>query len=98
MGRKEYGLAIPRLTVQTLIKPENNMAWYHLARAYAMTGDRKKSISALRTASEKGFADAETLRSNPELAGLRDNPEFQTILGGMEKRAALSNQWRAKRG
>jgi predicted Zn-dependent protease len=92
LERKEYGLAIPQLTLQTLIKPESSAPWYRLACAYAMTGDRKKSLSALKTAAEKGFMDLEALKSDPELAGLRDHSEFQTILGEMEKRTTLSNQ------
>jgi dienelactone hydrolase len=92
LERKEYGLVIPQLTLQTLIKPESSTPWYRLACAYAMTGDRKRSLSALKTATEKGFMDLEALKSDPEMSGLRAHPEFQTILGEMEKRRPLSNQ------
>lgn len=98
MERKEYGLAIPQLTVQTLIKPESNLPWYHLACAYAMTGDRKKSLSALREAVEKGFEDVEALRNTPELEGLSSLPEFQRILGEMARRPTPSHRQNSKRG
>ncbi len=51
-------------------------AFYNLACAYALKGDRTDAFKALTAAKRAGFADRETMLKDPDLVSLRDDPRF----------------------
>jgi len=83
--RREYTSAALRLEAMSGIRPDNPQVYYHLARAHSMSGRTKEAIAALRNAIAKGYRDAATLESNPDLAPLRTQPGYQKIIEGLKK-------------
>jgi predicted esterase len=53
---------------------------YNLACAYALKGDPDTALVWLNRAAEKGFAYPTTFRNDPDLASLRDRPEYEQAL------------------
>jgi putative intracellular protease/amidase len=54
-------------------------AYYDLARAYAMLGEKDKALDALGKAVAAGFADRRWMERDSELDGLRSDPRFKAI-------------------
>jgi tetratricopeptide (TPR) repeat protein len=61
--------------------PGTPLPWYNMARAHARLDHKDDALRALRRALEEGFADDESLRSEPDLASLRDDPRFRSLTG-----------------
>jgi tetratricopeptide (TPR) repeat protein len=53
---------------------------YELAKTYAMAGLNDRALSYLRKALGEGFNDRKKLMNDPELASLRETPEFLQLL------------------
>jgi predicted esterase len=51
-------------------------AYYNLACAYALKGDKLDAFRALTAAKRAGFADRDQMRTDSDLASLRDDPRF----------------------
>jgi hypothetical protein len=51
-------------------------AFYNLACAYALRGDKESALKALLGAKRAGFADRDQMAQDPDLATLRDDPRF----------------------
>jgi hypothetical protein len=51
-------------------------AFYNLACAYALKGDKTDAFKALTGAKRAGFADRDLMMKDPDLASLRDDPRF----------------------
>jgi hypothetical protein len=61
--------------------PGNPVPWYNAARAQARLGRTDDSLRSLRRALDEGFADAECLRTEPDLAALRGDERFRALTG-----------------
>lgn len=81
---KRYDEAVRFLTLATEIDPERAGAFYYLAWAYNSKGDKKKSLKALQTAVDKGFADVAGLESNKAFDSLRNDPQYQKIVSALK--------------
>jgi len=53
---------------------------YELARTYAKAGMNDRALNYLRKALSEGFNDRKKLMNDPELASLRETPEFLQLL------------------
>jgi tetratricopeptide (TPR) repeat protein len=53
---------------------------YELAKTYAKAGLNERALSYLRRALGEGFNDRKKLMNDPELASLRETPEFLQLL------------------
>ncbi len=53
---------------------------YELAKTYAQAGMNDRALSYLRKALGEGFNDRKKLMNDPELASLRETPEFLELL------------------
>jgi hypothetical protein len=51
-------------------------SWYNLACAYALTGRTDDAFAALEEAKRAGFADRDLMRTDADLASIRDDPRF----------------------
>ncbi|HXV12719.1 MAG TPA: tetratricopeptide repeat protein [Candidatus Krumholzibacteria bacterium] len=60
--------------------PVRASAFYNLACAYAVKGDKDDAFKALSGAKRAGFADRDQMASDPDLASLRTDPRFQLPL------------------
>lgn len=66
--------------------PMNPGEYYNLACAYALSGEDKAALKALRLAVEKGFDDIELLESDKDLDSLRGTREFVAIVEELKSR------------
>jgi len=64
------------LTLRTLVE---------LARVNALRGERERALDLLQEAVENGFADT-GLAEDPDLASLREDPVFRTLVAAMNER------------
>jgi tetratricopeptide (TPR) repeat protein len=53
---------------------------YYLAKLYAKQGRNELAIQNLRKALEEGYKDKKKLDEEPDFAGLKDLPDFQSLL------------------
>jgi dienelactone hydrolase len=87
MFAKSYGAAAANLEIAALVRPESAGIFFTLGRAYALNGDKKKALEALKMAIEKGFANAAELESNEAFNALRNEVEFKKIVEELKKKA-----------
>lgn len=63
-----------------LLDPDSAAAYYDLACYYSLMDAGDKALAALEMALCKGFLDFEWLAQDPDLAHLRERPEFSFLL------------------
>ena len=56
-----------------------------LADTHAAAGNRRLAIRDLQEAVRRGVKDRTTIESDPQLQTLKGEPEFQKLLGQLEK-------------
>ena len=57
----------------------NPTVLYNLACSYAMQGKERKALEALEAAVDKGFAQLGLMKTDPDLASIRDSEDFEAI-------------------
>jgi dienelactone hydrolase len=86
VARREFHRAEVATGIAEELAPERaGGAWYNLACFRATAGDRRGALESLRTAVAKGFRDAALIESDPDLASLREDPGYRTIVEGLRK-------------
>jgi len=80
LGRKQYDRAIPFLREATRLKPDYVEAFYNLACAHALKGEKEPAMQALRQAVRKGLRDPRILEGDPDLEMLKNDPGFQSLM------------------
>jgi predicted esterase len=80
MERGEYRRAITLLQIAAAIRPESPWAHWGLARAFARAGAKRDALAALGRAIDNGLADRARIEADADLAPLRAEPEFATLL------------------
>jgi hypothetical protein len=81
-----YVQAALDLSLMLTVGPDSPRLYYSVGCAYALAGSRRDALASLKRAVERGFADLEALETNPDLDGLRKDPEFQRILEDLRKK------------
>jgi pimeloyl-ACP methyl ester carboxylesterase len=75
--------------------PGTPIPWYNIARAQAQLGRKDDALRALRRALDEGFVGDESLRSEPDLAPLRDDARFRSLTGLFPpKGLSRDDRWR----
>jgi adenylate cyclase len=64
------------------INSDDPLMLYNGACLYARLGESERAILTLRQAIAKGYADLGWMRNDPDLATLRDNPDFVALAHG----------------
>jgi hypothetical protein len=82
---KNFSESIKRFKLATEVNPDRPGAFFYLAWAYAANRDKKKSLQSLNTAVEKGFSDAAMITTNKAFDSIRNDPEYQQIIGRIRK-------------
>ncbi len=82
---KKYDLAAANLAADAELMPDNWRVLYNLACAYALGGDKRRSIEALNNSVRKGFSSASELENNHQLDSIRNESGFKRILEGLNK-------------
>jgi Flp pilus assembly protein TadD len=78
LGRVDEGLDVDRRLVR--LAPENSTVHYNLACSLALLRRPAESLAALERAIELGYDDAEHLLADEDLATLRDDSRFRSIV------------------
>lgn len=81
VGRIAAGLRMDRRLVR--LQPANATARYNLACSLALSKRRGDALVELKRAVQLGYEDADWMRRDPDLANLRNHPEFVALLGGL---------------
>jgi serine/threonine protein kinase/Tfp pilus assembly protein PilF len=71
-ARRELNLAMT-------LRPDDAMVTYNVACVFCQIGENDKALVALRKAWDAGFRDPNWARHDPDLEGLRGNPEFERL-------------------
>ncbi len=75
-----YDSAIYFISKALQLVPTREDAYYQLGCTYALANQPAQAILNLRLAFEKGYKGRESLLTDPDLFGLKDNKEFQALL------------------
>ena len=78
VGRIADGLKMDRKLVR--LEPKNPTAHYNLACSLALCKKRPDALRSLRKAISLGYDDLDWMQQDPDLEGLKGNPEFQKLL------------------
>jgi len=73
------------------IQPQNEIAYYNLACAYALKGDKERALEALERSVESGFEDPEHIEKDDDLASLRGEPRFQALVQKLKLKRATED-------
>jgi tetratricopeptide (TPR) repeat protein len=84
-GGLEESIAVCKKAL--LLDPDCVAAYYDLACYYSLLGKREQAMASMEMALCKGFCDFEWLLRDPDLAGVRANPEFQLLLRSYSKKS-----------
>lgn len=80
LAEGRYAGAAAALEIALAIKPASPDLWYDLACARARLGRVPDAIAALRRAVAMGFHDRELLATDADLAALREDPGFESVV------------------
>jgi dienelactone hydrolase len=78
--QNRYVEAALEFEIAAEIAPDRPGALFYLATAYALEGQKKNSLKALKRAVEKGFSDLTTILSTSAFDALREEPMYQEII------------------
>ncbi|HET6922223.1 MAG TPA: tetratricopeptide repeat protein [Anaeromyxobacteraceae bacterium] len=62
------------------VDPDFGDAYYNMACVYAVEGKAELALRYLKIASLNGYATAEGIAQDPDLASLRESPEYQSLV------------------
>ncbi|PYT02694.1 MAG: hypothetical protein DMF65_05860 [Acidobacteria bacterium] len=82
---KDYKAASLKMETAAELRPGDPSVFVFLARTYALQGNKKNALGALKRAVEKGLDSPIALQQNKDFDALRDEPEFKKLvesLGG----------------
>ena len=65
------------------IDPDDGLFLYNISCAYARMGDKKQALRHLKKAIKSGWRVREWAQADPDLANIRDEPEFQSLVKQM---------------
>jgi Tfp pilus assembly protein PilF len=71
--------AMQEANMAMALRPNDALVMYNVACCFCQLGKKGEGMSALRKAYDAGFRDAEWTRRDPDLALLRDDPEFERM-------------------
>lgn len=79
VAAKDYKTMESLTRAQITLIPTSAEAHYNLACALAMQGRKDEALQTLTKSAAFGFADAALLDTDPDLASLRDMPDFAAV-------------------
>ena len=92
-GRFQDGLQVD--LELTRLRPEDSENWYNLACSHALLRAREDALAALDRAVQCGYDDAAWMETDPDLASLRKDATFQSLLQKLKQTS--SARWNAGR-
>jgi tetratricopeptide repeat protein len=83
LAAKRYPDAIAALTQAANAEPIKGRAYYNLACAYALTGEKDKAIEAVGRAIEAGFRSKGNFEGDPDLKSIREDGRFRQLMASL---------------
>ncbi len=83
--QKNYTGMAAQLELAALLRPDAARVLVELAAAYALAGQKRPALQALRQAVDKGFNDAALLEQSADFALLRQAAEFKQFIVDLKK-------------
>ncbi len=62
------------------VDPDFGDAYYNMACVYALQGERELALRYLQIAALNGYASAEGIDADPDLAALREEPAYEALV------------------
>ncbi len=72
----------------TQLRAGDPLVWYNLACSYSLLTRLDDSLKALRRSFELGYRDVTHLQQDPDLANLRQSPQYRRFLESLAAQAA----------
>ena len=71
---------------EELARTQANSAWYlnGLVSIYAVLGDKERALDYLEKSIEAGWDDARTLKRDPDLENIREDPRFKELVASIK--------------
>ncbi len=66
------------------LNPHHFSSWYNRACIFSQKNDVKEAIASLEKAVAEGFTNVKRMMTDPALANVRTQPEFQSLVSTME--------------
>jgi len=82
---KQYKEAALQFKLWTIISPENRGAHYNLARAYALSGQKRNAIESLEMAVKLGFQRLELLKEDSAFDSIREEKKFILLVSNLNE-------------
>lgn len=83
LAAKRYPDAIAALTQAASGEGIKGRAYYNLACAYALTGEKEKAIEAVGHAIEAGFRSKGNFEGDPDLKSIREDGRFRQLMASL---------------
>jgi Flp pilus assembly protein TadD len=80
MQQRKFNKAGDDLLKAVALKPGDKSIHYNLTALYSLQGANDRAFDSLDKAMALGFSNYEALRNDPDLDGIRNEPEFQKVL------------------
>ena len=84
---KNYREVVVALSLASEIRPDNPQVFFSLARAFALNGDKKPALEALKKAIELGFTNADEIIGNPDFASIRNEAAYKQLTEDAKRKA-----------
>src|SRR5512138_980710 len=78
--RNELGRALDWYKKALALDPDFGDAYYNMACVYAVRGDRQLALRYLQIAALNGYATADGMDQDPDLAAVRDEPAYRALV------------------
>ena len=88
---KDYSGAEATCRQVLQLAPQDPTSLYNLACALALQGRSAEAITNLAESVKRGFRDAKLLKTDADIASLRDLPAFRQIAKDLDRQAAVTN-------
>jgi dienelactone hydrolase len=85
MERGDYRGALTCYAIAAAVRPEAPGPQFNMARAQARLGSKRDALAALGRALDNGFDDRARFESDPDLASVRSDPAYATLLARLPK-------------
>ena len=79
LNKKNFKLSLKTLNTLESINPNDPLLHYNFSCYYALLGNIPKGIDSLKKAIANGYKNHQNLETDPDLEGLRQNPQFNEL-------------------
>jgi len=79
VGKEED--AVRHVQMAVTLRPNDPMVLYNAACTYGVLGRKTETLETLQQAKEKGYGNSDWIRNDPDLACVKDTPEFKALFG-----------------